>query len=212
MIRCIVFDFDGTLVQSNEIKRQSFFDVTCDLFGAKLLLEKKLADPNSGDRFSVFRYLTQHLKGIGEESFNALELAHQYTMLCEEKIVQAPEVSGATDMLVALSRVGLKLAVSSATPEEELKRLISLRGLDSFFSVILGAPASKEKHIEEISKKWQLEAIEMLYVGDSEVDKIAALNTGCHFIGVGRNYSRFNARPVNLIDDLRQLPVLIKKY
>jgi phosphoglycolate phosphatase len=212
VIRCIIFDFDGTLVHSNDIKRQSFFDVTRHLSGSKMLLEKKLADPDAGDRFSIFRYLSEHLKENDGSSCDAIELVDRYTALCEEKIVQAPEVNGATDMLAKFSRNGLKLAVSSATPEDALKKLISLRGLDSFFSVTLGAPASKEKHIEEISNNWQLDPTEMLYVGDSEVDKMAALNTGCHFIGVGKNHSRFNERPEKLIEDLRDLPMLIKKY
>ena len=45
MIKFVVFDFDGTLVESNEIKRQTFFEVTDYLPGAKPLMDEVLSDP-----------------------------------------------------------------------------------------------------------------------------------------------------------------------
>ena len=53
MIRCVVFDFDGTLVDSNAIKRAAFFEAvhTVDPNGA--YMEKVLQAPKPGDRFEV---------------------------------------------------------------------------------------------------------------------------------------------------------------
>ena len=55
--RCVVFDFDGTLVQSNEIKRQAFYEVVKNIADAKPLMDEILRFPKSGTRFEVFAAL-----------------------------------------------------------------------------------------------------------------------------------------------------------
>ena len=54
MVKCVVFDFDGTLVGSNEIKRRTFYEVTKNLVDADILLDKILSSPDSGDRYDIF--------------------------------------------------------------------------------------------------------------------------------------------------------------
>jgi len=48
MIKCVIFDFDGTLVKSNEIKIRVFYEVTKDLVGADSILDKILSRPSTG--------------------------------------------------------------------------------------------------------------------------------------------------------------------
>ena len=42
---CISFDFDGTLVQSNEIKQQTFFDVVLNIPSGIGVMESILSQP-----------------------------------------------------------------------------------------------------------------------------------------------------------------------
>jgi phosphoglycolate phosphatase len=212
MIKCVIFDFDGTLVDSNNIKHQSFFDVTKSLGGAKDILEVVLAAGDFGDRSDIFKYLITQLKLDKDDcKHSASELIGKYTALCEERIAQASEIEGATQVLTLLSKIGMRLSISSATPETTLKKIISLRGLSSKFDKIYGAPSSKEQHIQKISNEWMYSMSEIVYVGDSEVDRKAALRVDCHFVGVGKDYSRFKIKPNMMIRSLSDLPVLINK-
>ena len=52
MIRCVAFDFDGTLVLSNEIKGGFFFEVASNFPGGKSCMESILLD-QSGDRYAI---------------------------------------------------------------------------------------------------------------------------------------------------------------
>ena len=212
MIRCIVFDFDGTLVLSNDIKHQSFFEVTNHLTGAKKILEMALSDPSFGDRYTIFQYLSEQLSYKASNlEVKASVLAEDYTILCEQKIIQAPEVMGATQVLSELSNRKIKMMISSATPEKTLQKIVYLRGMDTMFDKIYGAPDSKEQHLNDIFESSGYVPTEVVYVGDSEVDRKAALNVGCYFIGIGKDCSRFNVKPTILIDSLKNLPFFIGK-
>lgn len=213
MISGVIFDFDGTLVDSNEIKRQSFFDTTNHLPGARGFIEEMLSDPFFGDRYKIFNCLSEQLNSCNSGlDIDACALAASYTEKCEQEIANAPEVNGATQALDELSCMSIKVAVSSATPEFTLKKILTLRGLDSKVDLVLGAPETKEQHIEKIAKYFACDVSEMIYVGDSEVDRIAAENTGCHFIGVGEDDLRFDSKPALLMGSLNCLPELVRKF
>ena len=212
MISGVVFDFDGTLVDSNEIKRQSFFDITDHIPKAREYLEEMLSDPFFGDRYKVFKYLSEKLN-LHENHFDidVRSLVDSYTEKCEQEITDASEINGATKALAELLGMGIRIFVSSATPESTLKKILALRGLDSMIDMILGAPDTKEQHIGRIAKFLGCDMHEMIYVGDSEVDRRAAVNTGCHFIGIGGDNLRFNRKPDLLLEDLSCLPELVRK-
>lgn len=213
MIKFVVFDFDGTLVESNEIKRQTFFEVTDHLPGTKPLLDKVLSDPEFGDRNAIFAYVSERLNSTNQGVVvDPLELSALYTKLCEEKIIQAHEIKGATQALAKLYAMGIKLMISSATPELTLKNIILKRGWGPMFSDIYGFPASKEQHVTEIMGTWQCSAENILYVGDSEIDRRAALRAGCYFAGVGNDTSRFDIIPEHMLEDLRELPSFVMQH
>lgn len=205
MIKCVVFDFDGTLVKSNEIKRRVFYEITEDIVDAVPILDELFSIPDSGDRYNIFDALIKKLRLDQEDGISPLYLSDLYTKICEHKISEAPEVFGAFNTLTELKKMRVKMFVSSATPTNTLQRIIGMRGWSDLFDSIMGSPDSKEDHLRSILFSNNYSLSEVIYIGDSEVDQKVALSIGCKFIGIGKNWKRFDTRPEVLLDSLEKL-------
>jgi phosphoglycolate phosphatase len=210
MIKCVVFDFDGTLIESNEIKRRAFYEVTKNLVDAGILLDKILSYPDSGDRYDIFDTLIIELKLVREVFVSASKLSDSYTKICEYEISRAPEIKGAVKTIKELRSLGVKIFISSATPEITLQKIIDMRGWKDMINMALGSPDSKIDHLQTILTKNKYSISEVVYVGDSEVDRDAALLVGCRFVGIGKDWSRFSSKPSTLLNTLENFTTELK--
>jgi phosphoglycolate phosphatase-like HAD superfamily hydrolase len=210
MIKCVVFDFDGTLIESNEIKRRTFYEVTKNLVDADILLDKILSYPDSGDRYDIFDTLIIELKLVREVFVSASKLSDSYTKICEYEISRAPEIKGAVKTIKELRSLGVKIFISSATPEITLQKIIDMRGWKDMINMALGSPDSKIDHLQTILTKNKYSISEVVYVGDSEVDRDAALLVGCRFVGIGKDWSRFSSKPSTLLNTLENFTTELK--
>ena len=210
MIKCVIFDFDGTLVKSNEIKIRVFYEVTKDLVGADSILDKILSRPSTGDRYSVFDLLIADLNLSINSFVDASQLLNSYTSICENEISRAPETKGAKKTLEELKKIGTKVVISSATPKDTLKKIVDMRGWMGMIDIVLGSPNSKFDHIQTILEKNKYSISDIVYVGDSEVDREAALSVGCKFIAIGVDWSRFISRPDTILENLENFTKELK--
>jgi len=210
MIKCVIFDFDGTLVKSNEIKKQVFYEVTKNIIGADDVLDRILNLPNAGDRYNIFNLLSAELNSSEGVFVDALKLSDNYTNICEYEISHTTEIHGAKKTLEELKKIGIKVIVSSATPKDTLKKIIDMRGWMNLIDMVLGSPDSKINHIEMILKQNRYLTSEIVYVGDSEVDRDAALSVGCKFIAIGEDCSRFSGKPSITLDSLENFTKELK--
>ena len=210
MVKCVVFDFDGTLVKSNEIKRRTFYEVTKNLVDADILLDKILSYPDSGDRYDIFDTLIIELKLDREVFVSASKLSDSYTKICEYEISRAPEIKGAVKTIKELRSLGVKIFISSATPEITLQKIIDMRGWKDMINMALGSPDSKLDHLQRILTENKYSISEVIYVGDSEIDREVALLVGCKFIGLGKDWSRFSSKPSTLLNTLENFTTELK--
>ena len=197
-----IFDLDGTLVQSNTIKYETFFTVTSNFKNSRKIL-RYIIDSNSDlTRNEIFDRFVLDLPLKIREDGLAKKLTQEYSLKCEEKIKSAPEVKCAKFFLEKLKKLKKSIFLSSATPTFYLKKLVRLRGLDNYFNRIYGAPQTKSNHIKQILKNIS-KVNRAVYIGDSEIDRLAAEKNGCNFIGIGGDATRFKFKPMVLVKDYK---------
>ncbi len=216
MIRCIAFDFDGTLVDSNEIKRRAFFEIAREFDPDGEVVREVLDRRPSGDRYHVARALAAELAERGAlPGVRCVEdlgksLADAYTVHCERAVSACREIAGATDALARLAARGLPLFVNTATPREAVLPILRRRGLDRFFEGVYGGPSSKLENLRDIAERVGARARELLFVGDGEDDRRVAAAFGCAFVGVASAAGgRFEQPPERRIPDLVELPRVV---
>ena len=192
-IRCVAFDFDGTLVDSNEIKRGGFFEIFSAYAGSPAVVDRILRDHPDENRSGVCTRVHAELEARAEMTLpDATAFIEAYSKLCDDRVTGCPAVPGA---LRALEGLALPLYVDSATPEEPLQRVVELRGWAHFFRGVFGQPASKVDNLSRIASREGLETAEILLVGDGPPDREAALEFGCAYLGYQQKDAGLSVHP-----------------
>lgn len=182
MIRAIVFDFDGVLVESVEVKTKAF----AHLFAGEthMISQQIMAYhlKNLGvSRFEKFRTIYRDILKLPltEEKFRSL--CKRFSELVVDEVVAAPWVEGAERFLQAYGGL-YPLFVISGTPEEELREIVRRRRMEELFMEVMGSPKTKDILLRETMERHRLAPTELVFIGDAETDWKAALETGVTFV------------------------------
>jgi phosphoglycolate phosphatase-like HAD superfamily hydrolase len=203
MIRSVVFDFDGTLILSNEIKREGFFAAVSEINDGAAYM-KVLLDNPEGDRYTIFNRFTDVFGASADD------LVKRYTDWCEERIVICPEREGASTVIQTLRQSRVNIHLNSATPIDSLRRIVLRRYGTGYFSSVYGGHGNKRENLEEILNKEQLPPSLLAMVGDGIDDREAAVAVGCQFVGVGGGTLAAAAPDASLVDSLEHLWPLLR--
>src|ERR1700730_17281820 len=139
MIRLVLFDFDGTLVDSNALKRACMRATVAKLPGGLPALEA--ARRLGGNRYALLAEVARLLDPAGAPSAIARRgraLAGAYTRCCARAIAAAPERRGARSALAALKARGIRIWLNSATPHSDLLAIVRGRGLLPWLDGVVG--------------------------------------------------------------------------
>ena len=186
--RLIVFDFDGTLVDSNPIKQQAFAE--CFGMFPEQLNEIMTFCIGRHDlpRAEKFRAVYDKILRRPYTPEIAAVLHRRFDALTTQQIISAPSIEGAQEFLRLAGRRG-PTALLSTTPHAVLDHIIEQRGWRSYFTMIQGAPIEKAAWLSALQEQQGVSGDAMIFFGDTAADADAAAAAHCPFIWIGRNAS-----------------------
>jgi phosphoglycolate phosphatase-like HAD superfamily hydrolase len=211
-VSAILFDFDGTLVESLDVKVAAFASLYRsygeDIERAAL---QHYREHSGVSRLKRIRHCHERILGRTPSDAEVNELGDLFGAMVEDKVVAAEWVPGAREFLEA-ERGVRPLFIASATPQEELERIIEKRGMTHYFDSIFGSPPDKAEIIREIVASRHLEPKGVIMIGDGRADYEAAVINGVRFVGrVPEDQSNPFPEDAAVIADLSSLPHFIQQ-
>jgi phosphoglycolate phosphatase-like HAD superfamily hydrolase len=181
-IRALVFDLDGTLLESADIKTKAFAQLF-ENFPEQVESIVEYHVTHAGvSRFEKFRVIYRDIikrpLSVDEER----RLGETYRRLVKDEVVKCPAVRGAEAFLAAISG-RYECFIASGTPQEELEEIVTARGLRPFFHEVFGSPAAKPDILRKIVRRMGQEPRAVLAIGDALSDQQAAEEVRVPFVG-----------------------------
>ena len=185
MIRAVIFDMDGTLIDTEKYYR-IFWPKALAEFGYHMTDEQALSMRSLGRPFAPARLR----QWFGEElDYDAVRQRRKDMMeecLDREGIRRKP---GALELVQRLKADGITTAVATATDPERTAKYLRLTGLEGYFDRLISATQVKEgKPSPDIylyaCELLGLEPEECLAVEDSPNGVLSAYRAGCKVVMV----------------------------
>lgn len=193
-IKAIAFDLDGTLIDSVPDLTVATQEALTEL-GFKSCSEAQVRTWVGNGAEMLMRRAMSHALGTDVEQ-TTLDAAmpifmHHYQENLEKHSALYSDVH---QVLQTLFDAGFKLAVVTNKPYRFTMPLLNAFGINDFFSLVLGGDTlAKMKPdplpLQHLLHEWQLEKTELLMVGDSKNDILAAKAAGIASIGLTYGYN-----------------------
>lgn len=185
----IIFDLDGTLVNSLE-----------DISDAMNIVLKGLDYPTH--TYETYQYfIGSGLRNLVSKALPATNNSDEQIEICFECMIneyreictlKTKPYDGIVELLKNLTSQNIKMAVFSNKADELTKKIAS-EIFPNHFDTAVGLSTETLKKPNpfeaiEISKSWNLNTEEILFVGDSDIDMQTAINANMYPVGVTWGY------------------------
>jgi HAD superfamily hydrolase (TIGR01549 family) len=195
MIKAIIFDFDGVIADSNNVKTGAFVKLFKDYPQHIKESIRKFHLQNGGmSRFDKFRYIYKNIlkEELSEEGFN--RLCGDFNRLVIDGVVNAPMIDGVEDFLKR-NKNRYDMYIVSGTPGYEIKEIVKRRDLNKYFLNIYGSPETKRDLITQVLNRNNYKKEEVIFLGDSINDYEEALAAGVEFVAKISDNAEFELFP-----------------
>lgn len=182
MIRTLLFDLDGTLIDTNPLILKSFEHTLSYYYPDRTFTEAELL-PFIGPT------LEKSFSAMNTEQWKEMVAFYRsYNIAMHDALVL--EYPGVLDGLRRLHEAGYKMAVVTSKSRRVALRGIELFGLTSLFDAVIAADDVTEEKpaVEPFEKAMQLLGStpdETIMVGDNDTDILGGKNAGLKTVAVG---------------------------
>jgi HAD superfamily hydrolase (TIGR01549 family) len=175
----VIFDVDGTLVDSNDAHARAFAETFREL-GHDIAFERVRPLIGMGSDKLIPELIGRYDEALAERK-KALFKAHYLPRL--------RAFPGVEDLLRFLKERGVKLAVASSAGKDELRALLEVAHATRYFAETTDADDAEHSKpdpdvLQAALAKLRLPAERCVLVGDTPYDAQAARSAGVAFVGV----------------------------
>jgi beta-phosphoglucomutase-like phosphatase (HAD superfamily) len=202
-LRAIVFDFDGVILESANIKTEAFLELYAGYPGKQQAIRDYHVGQAGISRYVKFEHIQKNILGLPYTEADKKRVSAEFERLTRERIFRCPQVPGAEALLLGLRGKVLRI-VGSGTPQPELELIVERRGMREWFEEWWGSPRMKADILRDVMARYQLPPEKVLMVGDGMSDYDAARQTGTRFLA-RETETAFDRLKVDKVRDMKEM-------
>lgn len=204
MIKNILFDFDGVILDSMNIRDIGFKEIISRYDESKVEEFIKFHRFNGGlSRFYKFRYFFEKMLKQKVDDEKIQKLAEEFSEIMKKELIQKKYLIPETLLFIKENYKKYRFFIVSGSEQKELRYLCQQLDLDKYFKQILGSPIHKNDLVKNLIIEYKLKNNETILIGDSYNDYEAAKINGIKFFGY--NNKKILKYSDNYIKDMAKL-------
>lgn len=184
MIKNILWDFDGVILNSMKIKGDGFIELF-KKHDKKYLKQIETYHYNNGgvSRFDKIRYFHEEIiyKKINEPDIK--KLADEFANIIERKLYNKENLIIESVGFIKNNYQKYNFHIVSGAENNELNRLCDIFELSQYFITIEGSPTQKYNLVKNVIDKYKYRTKETILIGDAMTDYNAAIKNNIVFYG-----------------------------
>lgn len=209
-IKVIFWDFDGVILNSNEVRDSGFEIVLKDFPKNQVELLLNYHRQNGGlSRYVKFRYFFEVIRGEKVSNKQIQDYASKFSEIMLNILTNKDLLINDSLSFIKKNKEKYRMHIVSGSDGKELKLLCKYLGIDHYFETINGSPEIKINLVKKILDKYDYKIENCVLIGDSINDYEAAIINKIKFLGynyfqekenitVLNSFSEFNTYNFNL--------------
>jgi len=186
MIKSILWDFDGVLINSNEIRDLGFITTLKEY--PKDQVDQLLAfhHENGGlSRYVKFKYFFENIRMETAEQSRIDELVSSFSKIMRTLLVNPDLLIKENMHFIEMNYDSFNMHIVSGSDGKELKYLCEELNIIKYFKSVHGSPTPKTQLVSELISKNNYNRNECILIGDSINDYEATNDNNIFFKGYG---------------------------
>jgi len=179
--RVTFWDFDGVVKDSVDVKTEAYEKLFLP-FGLGVASRVRQNHEENGG-VSRFDKIPMYLEwaGLSATPQKIEEYCQRFSEVVGQAVMDSPWVPGVREYLLK-HYIEQYFVLVTATPQEEIEKILGSLQLSHCFREIFGAPFKKDVAIKEVLDRLNCSPIEAVMIGDSESDLLAAQANSVPFL------------------------------
>jgi HAD superfamily hydrolase (TIGR01509 family) len=178
VVKAVLFDVDGTLVDSNDAHARAWVRAFVEHGHDVSFADVRRAIGMGGDK------LMPRVSGLAEESVEGRQIAaRRKEIFLREFLPQIEPLRGARELVAAIKALGLRAVAASSAKKEELKPLLEISGALSLMDAATSSDDAEESKpdpdiVQAALVRAGVDPGEAVMIGDTPYDISAATSAG----------------------------------